>query len=199
MKNLKITIQSLALILFVVLSSCSKKDYAPIPTPVVYQEENFYDGYLTASGFNEKTRNLINGSDNECGIEFAPTVKGKITALVVKIPDSRSDLKITIWDKSAGTAMRTETVNVAVANTEYTIDIIDMELIKDKEYIISMNSNDRYIREKNNESQANYPIIIGNIKINNFSNKIISVPTFPTIANLDFVAGDVSFKFLRTE
>lgn len=199
MKKVKITIQTLTAIVFAILASCSKKDDIPIPTPVVYQEENFFDGYLSASGFTEKTTKLINGSDNECGIEFAPTVKGKITELVVKIPDSRSDLKITLWDKAAGTAMRTETVNVAAANTQYTFDIIDIGLVKDKEYIISMNSNDRYIREKNNESQANYPFIVGNIKINNFSNKIISVPTFPTIANLDFVAGDVSFKFLRIE
>ncbi len=178
--------------------SCSKSSN-DATTPVVYPEENFLDGYLTSSNFNQATVNKINQTDYEFGNEFTPLVKGKITVLKVKLPDVRTDLRITIWDKVAGTALRTETVNVATANTLLAFDINDLELIKDKVYAITMNSNDWYDRRKTDGSSATYPLTIGNIKINNYLWINGTTATYPTNVALTYYAGDLSFNFQRTE
>lgn len=178
--------------------SCSKSS-SDTATPVVYPEENFLDGYLTSSNFNQATVNKINQPDYEFGNEFTPLVKGKITILKVKLPDVRTNLRITIWDKVAGTALRTETVNVATANTVLVFDINDLELIKDKVYAITMNSNDWYDRRKTDGSSATYPLTIGNIKINNYLWINGTTAIYPTTVALTYYAGDLSFNFQRTE
>ena len=195
MKNLKklacITISIFAL-------SCSKKDDSP--TAPVYKEENFYEGFLINSGYIELTVNYINSSLNyEGGFEFSPMVKGKITSLVVKIPDIKNNLKITLWDQVTKTVLRTETVNVASANTQYVFDIIDIDLIKDKEYCISMNTDDYYVRSRQDNTNATYPIIVGNIKVNRCKTLRITSQTYPEITLLKSCLGDLSFNFLRTE
>jgi hypothetical protein len=187
----------IALLIFGAVSC--KKDKAE-PAPTVYPEESFFDGYLNSTGFSQTFLTRVNSINNELGLEFKPTVKGKITSLLVKLPDVRTNLRVTIWDKATQMPIRIETVNVAAANTQYDFDIADLELVKDKEYAITMNSNDWYERYKTNQSAATYPVVSGNITI--ISHKFVSgtAQTYPTSsAQLDYYAGDCTFKFRQID
>jgi hypothetical protein len=164
----------------------------------VYTEESFADAFLSTTGFVQKSTPVVNSTDFEIGLEFKPTVKGKLTSLLVKLPDVRTNLRITIWDKATTSAIKTEIVNVAAANTQYNFDIADIELEKDKEYVISMNSNDYYIREKTDGSAVKYPVTAGNIII--LSYKYINGTTqkYPSASYDLTYAGDCFFKFVQT-
>ena len=181
--------------------SCSKSNSdSTVPAaPVVYPEENFLDGYLATSNFSQATVNNINNGDYEFGSEFTPLVKGKITVLKVKLPDVRTNLRVTIWEKVAGTVLRTETVNVAVANTVTILDITDLDLVKDKDYAITMNSNDWYDRRKTDGTVTTYPITVGNVRVNSYKWIGGTAATYPTTVALNYYAGDLSFNFQRTE
>lgn len=169
------------------------------PVPVTYPEETFLDGYLNQTGFAQKVTNLVNSGASEFGNEFVPTVKGSITKLTVKLPDANAALRITIWDKLTNAVLRTETVNVVSANTTYIFDIADLALTKDKEYAITMNSDDWYNRTKNDGTNATYPITVGNIRITTYKYANGSAQTYPTINPINYYAGDIAFVFQRTE
>jgi hypothetical protein len=187
----------IALLIFGAVSC--KKDKAE-PAPTVYPEESFLDGYLNSTGFSQALTNVVNFNNYELGLEFKPTVKGKITSLLVKLPDVRTDLRVTIWDKATQMPIRIETVNVAVANTQYDFDIADLELVKDKEYAITMNSNDYYLREKTNGTAATYPVVSGNITIISHKFVVGTAQTYPTSpAQLDYYGGDCTFKFKQID
>ncbi len=191
----KIFKTALILTLSVSLFSC-KKDKDEKPS---YNEENFLEAYLTSTGFKEASEDFINSGSFEYGLEFTPTVKGKITSLSFKIPDANPALRVTIWDKAAGTIFRTEIVNVATANVAYSFDISDLELTKDKSYAITINSGDWYYRTKTDESAATYPITAGNIRIDNYIWVGGSTQAYPkNIADFYF-AGDFSFNFLQMD
>jgi hypothetical protein len=174
-----------------VIFSCRKKE-------PVYTEESFAESYLKQTGFSELTVPQVNTGDYELGLEFKPNVNGKITSLLVKLPDVRTDLRITIWDKVTKSILRTEIVNVAAANTQYDFDISDVELQKDKEYAISMNSNDYYIREKQSGSSVVYPVNIGNITILGFGYRAGIAQGYLTTKREDYYVGDCFFKFIQT-
>jgi hypothetical protein len=185
-----------AVVITAMFTSCKKDKAADVP---VYSEENFTDGYLATSGFGQKVTNQVNAGSYEFGNEFIPMVKGKITSLKVKLPDANTALRVTIWDKATSTPIRTETVNVTTANTLYTIDIADLDLAKDKEYTITMNSNDWYDRRKTDGSNTTYPIVVGNIKITSYKYATGATQTYPNSNQLAYYAGDLSFNFQRTE
>ncbi len=185
-----------ALIIFVsaTLLSCSKDDDGPN-----YQEENFLEGYLSSTDFNQKVTDYINSGSYEFGLEFTPLVNGVITSIRVELPDTNPSLKVTIWDKETGTVLKTEIVNVASANTVYNFDIVDLALTKDKEYTITMNSNDWYKREKTDGINATYPITVGNIQINNYKWGSGNLQVYPGNTSSNYFAGDISFNFKQTE
>jgi hypothetical protein len=188
----------IALLIFGAVS-CKKDKAEPAPAPTLYPEESFLDGYLNSTGFSQALTNYVSSSNFEFGLEFKPTVKGKITSLLVKLPDVRTDLRVTIWDKATQMPIRTETVNVAVANTQYDFDIADLELVKDKEYTITMNSNDWYDRKKTNGNNATYPVVSGNITIISYKWVAGTAQTYPTIVSLSYYAGDCTFKFRQID
>jgi hypothetical protein len=182
-------------------SSC-KKDKTPDPVPVVYGEENFLDGYLNKTGFEQGTSSFLGSSYYNIGFDFVPLVKGKINSIKVKLPSVNSALKVTIWDKATAAVIKTEIVNVATANTSLTIDIADIDLVKDKEYAISMSAINYYLHKRTNGSSATYPVIVSNIKIlghKESPSSPTSIVTYPTITTNDQYTGDVSFNFQRTE
>jgi hypothetical protein len=200
MKTLKTKISILTITLFassILFISCSKKD-EPVPVAKVYQEENFLDTYLALTQFNQNTSNVNTGSV-EIGPEFTPLVTGKITSLKVKLPTVNTTLRITLWDKSAGTILKTETVNIATANTLLTFDISDIGLIKNKSYILSVNSTNFYQRTKTNNSDAIYPVIAGNIRIDGIKGLAGTNQIIPSISFLNLYLGDFSFNFQQTE
>jgi hypothetical protein len=202
MKTLKTKISILAIALFassISFVSCSKND-EPVPAPIInsYPEENFLDTYLALTQFNQNTSNVTVGSA-EIGTEFTPLVTGKITSLKVKLPTVNTTLRITLWDKSAETIIKTETVNVATANTLITFDINDIGLLKNKSYILSVNTTDFYQRTKTNNSNATYPVIAGNIRIDGIKGLAGTSQIIPSNSILNLYLGDFSFNFQQTE
>jgi hypothetical protein len=186
-----------------IFTACKKKskDATPVEAPAatVYPEQNPLAGYLSASGFNQKTTNQMNLGDYEFGISFKATVTGKITALVAKIPDVRSSMRVTIWDKMAGTIYRTELMDITSSGVEVTKTIAALELVKDKEYFITFNSNDWYDHRKTDGSSVTYPFTVGDIVITGYSFKDGAAQALPDSPQTTYYAGDISFKFQRTE
>jgi hypothetical protein len=191
--------------LFVVtifISSC-KKDKTDAPTPVVYAEENFFDEYLSKTGFNQKIQSITGGTAYyNFGFEFVPLVKGKINSLVVNLPGVVEGLKITLWDKATFNAIKTEVVNIPISSNSYVIDIADIELSKDKEYAISMRTKEYFSNKRTDNSSVNYPVTVGNIKILAFkaaSNITSSITLYPNEPFFTICSGNLSFNFQRTE
>jgi hypothetical protein len=191
----------IALLIFGAVSC--KKDKAE-PAPTVYPEESFFDGYLNSTGFSQSTQNGIILPEKECGLEFKPTVKGKITSLQVKLLKINPNLRVIIWDKATQMPIRIETVNVAAANTQYDFDIADLELVKDKEYAITMKNQIWYHRSRSNGTDATYPVVSGNITI--IAYKAISSPgyflyppKYPIFSSTTGYEGDCSFKFKQID
>lgn len=179
-------------------TSCSKDDDESIPEPIVYAEENPLNKYHESTGFTTVS-NFINAGNYEFGLVFSPNVKGKINAITVKLPDANPNLKVTIWDYTAKTVLRTEIVNVAASNTLLTKAIEAFPMEKDKKYMITMNSNDWYKKNKPDNSNAIYPITAGNIKFLEYRWIGTSSQTFPTNVSLDYNGGDLSFNFQQTD
>lgn len=195
----KLSIIAITFFTIIVATSCSKDD-DPVVTPLpiaVVPEQDPLQGYLNASGFNEVTESIVNNFDRELGYSFIPLVNGKITAIVVKIPDTRSALKVTIWDKTTATVLRSETIDITSSGVE-TIKIISpVVLIKDKEYFISMNSNDFYLHKRTILANVTYPFIVGDIKVTSYAERGGAQQFIPDIPSLSGYVGDCSFKFQK--
>lgn len=71
-------------------------------------------------------------------------------------------------------------MNVAAANTESTFNITDIELMKDSDYAITMNTTHYYNRKSMAEETANYPVVVGNIQINAFKFNFSLSQIYPT-------------------
>ncbi len=189
MKNL------IRLFMFVVILNITacKKDKKVDQAP----EQNPLAGYLTATGFDQKTTNQVNAGDYEFGYSFIPLVNGKITAIVAKIPDVRPGMRVTIWDKVAGTVLRTETIDITSSGVEVTKPIAALDLVSGKEYFITFNSNDWYDRRKTDGSNVTYPFTVGDIKITSYSFKSGTTQSIPNSPQLNYYAGDCTFKFQK--
>jgi hypothetical protein len=194
-------ILNLTFLTLILLSSCKKNDdSAPAaPAPVIYSEENPLPTFLSITGFNETNVVVTGLPPVEFGFTFKPRVKGKINSLVVKVPSTQSAVRITIWDKATQTALLTETIAVT-ANVEASKPITALALVKDKEYVISCNSNGWFTRQKSNTQAANFPVTAGNVIIANTNFQLGSSQTFPppSISNNAYT-GDISFNFQQTE
>jgi hypothetical protein len=167
------TIKTLSVVLFLSIFSisCSKDDKAvtPAATPQAIPTQDPLAGYLTASGFNQKLTNILDSGDYEFGYSFIPLVNGKMTAIVAKIPDVHSGMRVTIWDKATATVLRTELVDITSSGVEITKNITAIDLVKDKEYMITFNSNDWYDHRKTDASDVTYPFTVGDIKVTGYS------------------------------
>ena len=176
-------------------TSCSKDDN---PAPVVLAPlQDPLSGYLTASGFIQKTINQVNAGNYEFGYSFIPSVNGKMTEIVVKIPDAQSAMRVTIWDKAARTVIRTETIDLPSSGVEAIKQIVAIDLIKDKEYFITYNGNDWYQRSKTDNSAATYPFTVGDIKVTSYAFSSGTAQTMPNTVVTTYYAGDCSFKFQK--
>jgi hypothetical protein len=193
-KNFK-QIASIALMSIVFLTSCSKDDE---PTPVTYQEENPLIGYLTNGGINGAVIDVVDGTTSEIGNEFTPLVNGKINAITVSLPAVNTDLRVTIWNATTQTVIRTEYVNVSTAATQITKNITAIPLQKDSKYAITMNTNNWYFRDKSNGTQIAYPITSGNIRFESFGYTETPGLIYPQQFSNDYYNGDLSFIFQQT-
>ncbi|KRB54509.1 DUF4082 domain-containing protein [Flavobacterium sp. Root186] len=192
------TLKALFTILFVAISitSCSSDDDKD-NTPA-FETENPLAVYYTQTGFSTVT-NFINAGDYEFGLVFTPTVKGNIKAITLKLPEANPTLRVTIWDYASKAVLRSETLNVATADVQVTKEISVLGLEKDKKYLITMNSNDWYKKNKADLTNVTYPITAGNITFNEYRWISGTGQTFPTNVSANYNAGDLSFEFQQTE
>jgi hypothetical protein len=187
--------------LLIFASSCSNDSSTAEEDPVVidFQEENPLPEYLSTTGYNQETTIVNTGQSDEIGLFFKPLKKGKINSIVVKLPTVDHNLIVNILDLRTNTVVRTETVDVYSANTEIIKDIVPLELVKNKDYAITMISESYFKRNRTDLGMINHPVTTGNIKINGsyFSNQTMQNPSFITLIGL--YNGECSFNFLRTE
>lgn len=192
MKTSKTIFAILSIALFTI--SCSSDD----DNSPKFKTENPLASYYIQTGFTTSS-NFIDSGDYEFGLVFTPTVKGKINAITLKLPATNPNLRVTIWDYDTKTVLRSETLNVATADVEVKKVISEMALEKDKKYLISMNSNDWYKKSKADNEKATYPVVVGNIVINEYRWLSGTAQTFPTTIATTYNAGDLSFDFQQTE
>lgn len=194
MKTLKILFTILSAAIFTVsCSSDDDKDNTP-----KFETENPLAVYYTQTGFTTVT-NFVNSGDYEFGLVFTPTVKGNIKAVTLKLPAVNSTVRVTIWDYTTKAVLRSETINAASADVEVKKEISVLALEKDKKYLISMNSNDWYKKNKADLSNVTYPIVAGHITFNEYRWISGTSQTFPTNVSANYNAGDLSFDFQQTE
>lgn len=197
MKTLKTILALLLLALLTI--SCSGDD--DNKAPVTYVAENPLDSYLATSGFNQKAVDVKNEGFYEFGFSFKPTVTGKITSLFAKMPDTNTALRFTLWDAATKTVIHSEKMFVSVANMSFEKTILPIQLTKDKEYFLSVYSDDWISRKKTDGSSTTYPIVAGNIIITGYAYSLSSEtdPVYPSTKRDDYYAGDFSFLFKQTE
>lgn len=186
-------IASISLLAVVMLTSCSKDDE---PNPVTYQEENPIPTFLQISGFNF-SRSTVASGDSEVGFGFTSKVTGKINSLIAKLHVANPNLKVTIWDKDLGTAIATNYLNVATANTDATMSITPVVLQKNKEYVITMKTSYYFQYQKQSVANQTYPVDSGNISITGCYGG--NPNQMPGINPSNYFLGDISFVFQQTE
>ena len=196
MKTLKTLFAILVIAIFSI--SCSKSDDPAPVVPIPNPEVNPLSAYLIATGFSEKTTNVVNSGDYEFGLSFTPTVNGRITALVVKIPDANAALRMTIWNKTTATVLKTETINYATAGVEVTKAIDAVNLVAGTEYMVTFNSNDWYDRRRTANTNATYPLLVGDLSITGYAYKSGTAQSLPNSPQTNYYAGDISFKFQKS-
>ena len=196
MKTLKTTFILMLLTIFA--TACSSDNDNDNDNTPKFATENPLAAYYTQTGFSTVS-NFVNSGDYEFGLVFTPTVKGKIKAITLKLPAADPSVRVTIWDYATKTVVRTETLNVATADVQVSKEISELALEKDKKYLISMNSNNWYKKSKADNSNVVYPIVAGNISINEYRWLSGTAQTFPTNVSSSYNAGDLSFDFQQTE
>jgi Domain of unknown function (DUF4082) len=183
--------------LAIAITSCKKSSNTE---PVIFPEELPHDNFITSVAQNATLQNVTNASQFfEIGVAFKATVKGQIKTLYVKIPDTSSALLVTIWDKNTQVKLFQTNIAVTTANTEKALNITPFNIEKDKEYVISIRTNDYYLRKKNGTTLISYPVISGNIIYTATMSDNSAMQAYPTQAfNQGTYLGDVYFKFQQT-
>jgi hypothetical protein len=149
---------------------------------------------------------IDNSQNSEFGLSFKPLVKGKINSFILKIPQGNNIIRVTLWDKASRAVITTENIEVKATDRDVTVikSITPISLEKDKEYVVSFNTNDSYYYIKNSggiTTNVAYNITCNNILVTDFlleSN--VTFQTFPTNSdgNANFY-GNLSFNFQQTE
>jgi len=196
MKNLRMLLY-VTLIMLVVISCDKNDDTSP---SVIYQEETPLPGFLDASGFNADVNTASSAAYQECGLSFKPLEYGTINAITIKLPVNPSRIRVTIWDKATGSLLVTARIPLIldyVSGTTYEVAITPFALTKNKEYVISMSTQNWTTRQRIGATDANYPITVGNVQFINFVSNLGQDLIMPSNINLSYVAGDLGFKFKR--
>lgn len=171
------------------LNSCSSDDENN------YASETFYEEFINNEGFGSTESVVNNHYSYEFGLGFTPLVNGEITHLNVKIPEANSALRVTIWDATTKTVLRTETVNVETGATATEFDITDLQLTKDTPYCISLNTYSYYYTYLDDNIYS-LPITVGNIQLDSFAYLSGTSQAYPT-GYYNTYYGNVSFTFLQ--
>lgn len=182
-------------VIMLTVAACRKDDDPEPEPPVVYPVENPMDAYMAS--LSDTSPTVVNAALYEIGLVFTPKVKGNLNAIQVKLPSVNSNLRVTLWDASTKAIISTEIVNVTAANTVITKNIAPLELVKDKQYTITMNTNSYYyFGSAVGPALTTYPLTIGNIIFNNFIYISGTTPaTYPTTINPSEYAGQLNVVF----
>ena len=193
MKTLKIIFVFAILAIF---TSCSKNDDE---TPITQNPEvNPLEGYLVSTGFNERTVPILIAPFSEFGLSFKPLVNGKITAVVVKIPDVNGALRVTIWNKTTATILKSEIINYTTAGVEVAKAIDPIHVIAGTEYMVTYNTDNWYIRYRTDGHSISYPVTVGDIRFTGFWHKSGTGQQLPNMLLTAAYNGDLSFKFQKS-
>lgn len=182
------------LMLLLSVFSCSKDDDAKI-----YPEENPLALFLEKTGYDETTSEFVNDIFLEQGFKFRPKVKGVINAVIAKIPDDATDLRITIWNATTQSVVKTYSIPTVVEGVEARLDIEPLLVVPEETYVITFNGNDSYSRRKTNSGVAEFPVETGNISIEKVVYHQGSQQSYPNADLPNAYWGDVSFVFQQTE
>jgi hypothetical protein len=186
----------LGVILF--FAACKKDN----DDPVTYPEENFLEGYLKATGFNQFTEINATGIATYA-VFFTPKEKGVINTVHIGLPKAQSNIRVSLWDVSSGSEIKTVSVTVFSDGTSTKAKVEDWKLEKNKKYAISMNTTSSYDRRRTITTKVPYPVVVGNISIDaiKFGNPFVPFMPFniPASTSESVYFGDLSFDFQRTE
>jgi len=188
----------ITVVFFLVITiSCSKDDEtSELKT---YPEENPLALYLEKSGFNQSTANHVNTLYSEQGFQFKPKVKGIMKAVILKIPDNATNIRVTIWNADTHVIIKTITVPNVNANTEIRQEIEPLEIVPETRYSIVFNGNDYYERLRANGSELNTPIDAGNISVSYTVFVDGNSQNYPWPTQKKSYLGDISFVFQQTK
>lgn len=198
--NTKFLKTKLIAVLFalVAITGCRKDD--DTPAEKLFPKENPLAMYFQKTGFDEELDKFTNTDfPYESGLGFVPKVKGKINAVTIKIPDDAANVRVTIWDATTKTSIRTITISSVKADVEMKQAIDPLEIVPTGNYMITFNSDDYYVRKRTDGLDVTYPVDAGNISITGYSYSIGTAQTFPTYLRTNYYGGDVSFVFQQTE
>ena len=182
--------------------SCSKSDnpvqVQPQPT---YEKEDFMAGFISSAGFDTRIADLDPTLTLYYGLVVKPNVTGTVSAFVLNAPKvMATGMVVTLWDAATSTALAEIDFSIPIGNKKIVKELPQpINLVKDKEYVISFKATNRWFYEK--LTNVVYPIVSGNITIlNNVRTNPLSTSAFPTVdLENDSFTGDCSFIFTRTE
>ena len=183
------TISILSMAVVFLFVACSDDDKSSKPAGYDPLED-----YLTEAGLIPQDT-LVDAGDYEFGISFRAAVPGNITAVVVKLPDNETNIRVTIWDAETETVLRTETVSTVKAHKEKTMSIDPLPLEADHDYMITFNSDDWYDFEREDGEPVVYPIEAGPISVLGYSYFTGVTQSFPNSPQDTYYAGNLSFLF----
>jgi hypothetical protein len=189
---------TLLLAIITLASACKKEEEEIVP----YAEETPYYGFLAGLISNTIIQEFFwePSMSQEIGYVFTPLANGRITAFEAKLPFVYGNLSVSIWDYDTQALIRTEQLNMMLANTIIKKNIAAINLQANKKYVISMNTNVWYRYQKTLEDGiVQYPYRAGNIRIDDYA--IGGAGTFPSSNNPGnrYFEGDVAFSFLRVD
>ena len=109
-----------------------------------------------------------------------------------------TDMRITIWDKNTQIVLKTIVVPFVWSEAPVKHKIESLKLSKGQEYFISMSTNSWYKHQKEDNTDATYPITVGNISITGYATYTGAEQIMPTAEGFNRYSGDVGFYFVRT-
>lgn len=178
------------LLMIIFTFSCKKKESVP--------EELTFTTLLNDSNYRTSVTQTA-GSWYEYGIKFKSNINGKINKLGSKLPKAGT-YRVTVWDSEKKIIAETK-INQKTDNIFEFQSIKTISIEKDKEYFISILSNNWNDLQHNTSFRIPYPIVVNNISIIQFAyigqenaNSPSKYPTF--IDNTTSISGFIDFSFI---
>ncbi|GAB3519308.1 hypothetical protein [Emticicia fontis] len=136
----------------------------------------------------------------EYGLRFVVTKKGNMVKVGSKLPKA-GVYRVSIWDIATKTVIARQYVYQTADNVQSWADIPELALTADKEYFISIISNNWNDAYPKSGSTVTYPIIKSNLKVLAFAYAsqptLTAPPRYPDMEdNTNSISGLVDFGFV---